>query len=104
MKKLFKPFVVTFDDDTILTIGRKTMAKAIDMMAWLCANQPDVTLNDGSFFRVSKTLRGNFAIDSFDQKGRFEERYIQRKAIAFVSQYIEEFNAFLGHKFKEDQQ
>lgn len=98
MKKLFKPFIVTFDDDTTLTIGNKTMSKAIDMMAWLCANQPEVTLNDGSFFRVSKTLRGNFAIDTFDSEKRFEERYVQRRAIAYAAQYIEEFNEFLDRQ------
>lgn len=94
MKKLFKSFVVEFDDKTI-TLNPKTQQKVLDMLNWLSINQPKTVVKDGSSFTVRKTEKNGFIIYSYNPEGKYEFRAIKRNALAFASQFLEEFQSFL---------
>ena len=94
--KLFKTFVVHFDDNTTIRLTpTTTKQKVLDMLNWLSINQPWTTVTDGSSFYVRKTANNGFVIRSYDDKRRFESQYTRRNALAFASQYLKEFYIFL---------
>lgn len=95
MKKLFKNFVVTFDDNTRIHLNAATQQKVLEMLNWLSINQPRTTIHDGSSFTVRKTAKNGFVVYSYDSQGRIDGRFIRRNALAFASQYIKEFYNFL---------
>ena len=94
MKKLFKTFVVTFDDKTI-TLTPTIQKKVLSMLNWISINQPHTTVADGSSFNVRKTTKNGFVVYSYDSKGRIDGKYVKRNALAFASQFIEEFYIYL---------
>lgn len=94
-KKLFKNFVVHFDDNSTIHLNASTQKRVLAMLNWLSINQPRTNVADGSSFSVRKTAKNGFVIYSYDSQGRIDGRFIRRNAIAFASQYLKEFYIFL---------
>lgn len=94
-KKLFKNFVVRFDDNSTVHLNASTQKRVLAMLNWLSINQPYTNVADGSSFLVRKTAKDGFVIYSYDSERRIDGKFIRRKALAFASQYLKEFYEFL---------
>lgn len=95
--KIFKSFVVTYDDGSVEKIDAPTQFVAKAMIKYILQNQGGKFdhPNDGTYDVITLTKTGGYVVKSYAADGSLIAVYRRRAVYAWAQPYLGSFKSFL---------